>query len=386
MNVQEILGRHYRTKKAICVKTANGLIESVMEIQDQTADLPFIAPGLVDIQINGCFGWDFSSDVLTVEQWEEVVNKLLLHGVTNFCATLVTSDPRFIGDILSSIAVARRSSRIVAETLIGVHLEGPYISPDDGPRGAHPREFVCCPNWEEFCQLQELAQGAIRIVTLAPERPHALEFIQKAVASGVVVGIGHTNATAKQIAAAVACGASLSTHLGNGCHAVLPRHANYIYEQLGNDSLTASLIADGHHLPANVLKSFIRAKGVKRSILISDAVSLTGMPDGEYTLWGQRVEVKGNKVVLAGTKYLAGAASLLPVGVFNAVNLAGCRLEDAIDMASVTPLRLLGGKRQGLQVGATANIIVFEMGDQGLDIEKVYRHGVWVDGSVQIGA
>jgi N-acetylglucosamine-6-phosphate deacetylase len=120
--------------------------------------------------------------------------------------------------------------------------------------------------------------------------------------------------------------------------------------------------------------------------LISDAVSLTGMPDGEYTLWGQRVEVKGNKVVLAGTKYLAGAASLLPVGVFNAVNLAGCRLEDAIDMASVTPLRLLGGKRQGLQVGAIANIIVFQMGDQGLDIEKVYRHGVWVDGSVQIGA
>ncbi|HHV45204.1 MAG TPA: amidohydrolase family protein, partial [Firmicutes bacterium] len=257
---------------------------------------------------------------------------------------------------------------------------------EDGPRGAHPRQFVSFPDWEEFQRLQELAQGAIRIITLAPELPHALEFIEKAVAEGVVVGIGHTNATAKEVKAAVACGATLSTHLGNGCHAVLPRHADYIYEQLGNDGLMASFIADGKHLPANVLKSFIRAKGVQRSILISDAVSLTGLPDGAYTLWGQQVEVLRDKVVLAGTEYLAGAVSLLPVGVFNAVKLAGCLLEEAIDMASLNPLRLLGQKQRGLQVGAPANLIVFQMNDQDLAIKYVYCQGSRMDCSLEIGA
>jgi len=386
MNVQEVIGRHYRTKKTICITVSDGVIESIRDLPEQRADLPFIAPGLVDIQINGCFGWDFSSDILEIEDWEAVIQRLLVHGVTEFCPTIVTGDLRWIGRILQSIAKARQSSRLIARALIGAHLEGPYISPEDGPRGAHPRQFVSFPDWEEFQRLQELAQGAIRIITLAPELPHALEFIEKAVAEGVVVGIGHTNATAKEVKAAVACGATLSTHLGNGCHAVLPRHADYIYEQLGNDGLMASFIADGKHLPANVLKSFIRAKGVQRSILISDAVSLTGLPDGAYTLWGQQVEVLRDKVVLAGTEYLAGAVSLLPVGVFNAVKLAGCLLEEAIDMASLNPLRLLGQKQRGLQVGAPANLIVFQMNDQDLAIKYVYCQGSRMDCSLEIGA
>ena len=384
--MQEVIGRHYRTKKAICVTVSNGVIESIRDLPEQRTDLPYIAPGLVDIQINGCFGWDFGSDILNPAEWEAVVQRLLAHGVTEFCPTIVTGDLRWIGRILQSIAKARQSSRLIARALIGAHLEGPYISPEDGPRGAHPRQFVSFPDWEEFQRLQELAQGAIRIITLAPELPHALEFIEKAVAEGVVVGIVHTNATAKEVKAAVACGATLSTHLGNGCHAVLPRHADYIYEQLGNDGLMASFIADGKHLPANVLKSFIRAKGVQRSILISDAVSLTGLPDGAYTLWGQQVEVRGDMVVLAGTEYLAGAVSFLPVGVFNAVRLAGCLLEEAIDMASLNPLRLLGQKHRGLQVGAPGNLMVFQVDDQGLDVKGVYCQGSLVDPSAEIGA
>src|SRR5205807_1149747 len=170
------------------------------------------------------------------------------------------------------------------------HLEGPYISAEDGPRGAHPLAQVRPPDLGEFQRIQEAADGNIRLVTLAPELPGALAFIDKLTAAGVVVAIGHTAASPATIRDAVSAGARLSTHLGNGSHAMLPRHDNYLWEQLAADELWASIICDGHHLPAAVMRCILRVKTPARTILTCDAGSLAGLPSGRYREWDQELQ------------------------------------------------------------------------------------------------
>src|SRR5262249_29613719 len=173
------------------------------------------------------------------------------------CTTVITNAFDALVHGLSTIRRAREIDRDVARAVPAIHLEGPYISPEDGPRGAHPRRHVRPPDWDEFQRLQEAAGGLIRLVTLAPEHEVAIRFIEQLVAWGVVVSIGHTGATASQIREAISAGARLSTHLGNGCHAMLPRHDNYIWEQLAADELWASIICDGHHLPPAVVRCIV---------------------------------------------------------------------------------------------------------------------------------
>ena len=160
------------------------------------------------------------------------------------------------------------------------HVEGPYISPEDGPRGAHPARWVRPPDLEEFHRFQEAARGNIRLVTLSPEWPDATRFIEALTREGVVASIGHTRATSDEIAAAVSAGATLSTHIGNGAHATLPRHPNYIWDQLAEDRLAASFIVDGIHLAPAFLKVALRAKGLERAILVTDAVMPAGCAPG----------------------------------------------------------------------------------------------------------
>ncbi|SDM82795.1 N-acetylglucosamine-6-phosphate deacetylase [Paenibacillus sp. yr247] len=148
----------------------------------------------------------------------------------------------------------------VYKSVIGIHLEGPYVSEEDGPRGAHDKAYVRDPDWEEFAQWQEASGHRIRLVTLAPERKGAIHFIKMLKEAGVAVSIGHTCASLDVLEQAVAAGATLSTHLGNASHPVLPRHPNYIWNQLAEDRLWGTFIADGHHLSPAVLKAMLRAK------------------------------------------------------------------------------------------------------------------------------
>jgi N-acetylglucosamine-6-phosphate deacetylase len=238
---------------------------------------------------------------------------------------------------------------VVGAAVPGYHLEGPFIAPDDGPRGAHPKEHVRDPDRDEFARLQDAAGGRIRLVTLAPERPGALGLIEYLIKGGVVVAIGHTAATPQQIREAVSLGARLSTHLGNGSHAVLPRHDNYIWAQLAADELWASYIPDGHHLPASVVKSIVRVKTPGRAIITCDASSLAGLPPGRYREWGAEFEVQpGGKVVVPGTPFLAGSGVFTDTCVAGAIRMAGVSLAEAIDMASVRPRELLGLRPAGL--------------------------------------
>jgi N-acetylglucosamine-6-phosphate deacetylase len=330
-----------------------------------------VAPGLFDIQVNGFAGHDYNAPPFDDASVQAIVDALLALGVTQHLPTVVTgSHGRMLASI-RAVASARRDRRI-ARALPGLHLEGPYISPVDGPRGAHPMKHVRPPDWDEFQQFQEAAEGLIRLVTLSPEWDGAADFIAKLVAAGIVVALGHTDMTADQMRAAVDAGARLSTHLGNGSHASLDRHNNYFYQQLAEDRLWASLIVDGHHLPPPLTKIIARTKGAERLVLISDAVAAAGMPPGIHHFGDLRVEVSETKrVSLPGTPYLAGSALDLPSGIENVIRFAGVSLTDAIDMATLNPWELLSGPEhgRGLVPGAPADLVVFKWHDERKRLE-----------------
>jgi N-acetylglucosamine-6-phosphate deacetylase len=356
--------KHYATGRAIAITVEGGRIASIAD-SDQRPE-QWVAPAFFDPQINGCLGIAFASPSLTPEQVRTVADTCGAHGIGAFLPTLITASFEAFRHGFATLSKAIDTDAELARRIPGFHLEGPYLSGEDGPRGAHPKEHIRDPNWDEFQRLQEAAGGRIRMVTIAPERTGALSFIEKLAAAGVVVAIGHTAATGQQIRDAVQAGAKTSTHLGNGCHAVLPRHENYIWEQLANDDLWMSIIADGHHLPPAVVKCLVRAKGVSRTLLTCDASSLAGMPAGKYREWGADLEVlPSGKVVVAGTPFLAGSGHFTDRCIGNLVNFADVTLADAVDMATVRPRQLLGLPVHTLEAGQPADVVVFEWEEGG---------------------
>ncbi len=358
----QIVGRHYATGRAVHVDIADGTIREV-RAADETASLSWIGPGFVDVQSNGYGGQEFSSLDLTPEKVAEIAGRQASFGVTQFCPTVTTSSRETILHALAAIAAACQRWPRADYTIAGIHLEGPYISAEDGPRSAHPLSHCRPPDWREFERFQEAAQGRIRIVTLAAEYDESPEFIRRAVGSGVVVAIGHTSASSDQIRAAVDAGASLSTHLGNGAHRTLRRHPNYLWDQLGEDRLLASLIVDGHHLPPEVVRTFVRAKTADRCILVSDLSGLAGQPPGRYAseLCELEILADGRLVIAGQDQLLAGASYPIGVGVANVMRFAGVDLATAVEMASGRPAELLGRKANRLQPGDAADVTLFEL-------------------------
>ena len=335
----------------------DGRVHAIHEV-DTVNSKVWIAPALIDIQVNGFAGFDLNVATVTSEDVSAMVDALWRVGTGFLCPTVVTGSFEGISNSIRAIVDACEADSLVAHSVLGIHLEGPYISAEDGPRGAHPLEHVREPDWNEFQRWQDIAEGQITIVTLAPEKKGAIPFIEKLVANGIVVALGHTDASADDIRAAIDAGARLSTHLGNGAHALIRRHPNYIWEQLGADQLWASLIVDGHHLPPTVAKSMMRAKTLDRCLLVSDAVALAGMKPGIYQFAGKSVELTAERCVrLVGTEYLAGSAIELARGIENSVRFAGISLEEAVSLATLQPMRLLDAKKR---VAAQTNLILFE--------------------------
>jgi N-acetylglucosamine-6-phosphate deacetylase len=366
--------RHYATGEWVEIVCADGRIRSVSPAPPAilspchpvTLSAGWVAPALFDPQINGCDGHSFSSERLTVEGVRHVVRVCRRHGIGALCPTLVTNSHAALVHGMATIWRACANDPEVARAVPAVHLEGPFISAEDGPRGAHPRQHVRPPDWDEFRRLQDASGGLIRLVTLAPEHERAVLFIERLVASGVVVALGHTAATGAQIRDAVRAGARLSTHLGNGAHALLPRHDNYVWEQLAEDALWASLICDGHHLPPAVVRCMVRAKTPARIILTCDASSLAGLPPGRYGEWDQEFEVEpGGKVVVAGTGYLAGSGAFTDLCVGNVIRFAGVSLRDAVDMAGARPRQLLNLPPRRLEPGEPAELVLFDWQEGG---------------------
>lgn len=324
-------------------------------------------PGLVDLQVNGWDGVDFNQEELTLEQLDHVSAGMSAGGVTRYLPTIVTASRERLLHALARLgkamkAVERREAPTGALP-IGIHLEGPYLSGEPGYKGAHPAEHCRDPDWHEFQAFQRACGARIRLLTLAPERAEAVDFIQRVVESGVVVSIGHTAATGETIRAAVQAGATTVTHVGNGCAATLPRHPNLLWEELAEDALVGCFIADGHHLPDATLKVMLRAKGLERSVLVSDVQGLGGKPPGRYSTphLGEVELLPEGRAVVAGQRvFLAGAVARLHESwpVFHRVT--GGDLAAWSRLVSTNPLQALG------LAGDPNDIATFER--QGTDL------------------
>jgi len=353
------------TAEAVEITVENGIIADVSRLEasaERLPALPWLSPGWIDLQVNGYAGYDFNAEQVDAEQIEGATRALHARGVALYYPTVITGSKSRMLQGLAALAAYTRSGRCGHGSITGIHLEGPYLSGADGCRGAHPKDEVRDPDWEEFRQFQEAAGGLIRLVTLAPERDGAIAFIEKLVSEGIAVAIGHTKATGEQIDRAVRAGATISTHLGNGSEQVLARHPNYIWDQLADDRLWATFIPDGHHLAPPVLKAMFRAKRDK-AILVSDCVKFGGMPPGVYdSLIGGEVELhpNGRLNTVANPAILAGSAYSLERGLGNVLRYTDMSLAEAIAAVTARPARAAGLASAGrLELGCPAHLTLF---------------------------
>ena len=346
-----------------------GLIHRVSPLPraGQAEDLPYLGPALLDLQVGGCarHGGSLPGDGLA-----PIVRRLEASGTARHVVTLLTAPRERLVRGLRALSRTLRASPEAAAAVAGVHVEGPFISAEDGPRGRHVAAWVRPPDFEEFREWQEAAEGRIRLITLAPELPGALCFIERLTAAGVIAAIGHTAAEPGRIHEAVRAGARLSTHLGNGAHSLRPRLPDYVWQQLGEDDLTAALICDGAHLPPEVVRVFARAKGLERLVLVSGA----GVADS-------RVEDSGapSAPLVAAGAHRALEDRLLDWDVAHFLAYTGCGLGEAVGLCTHHPAALLGlpaGDGE-LAAGSPAHLVQFRYrpGDLRLEVLRTFRGG-----------
>jgi N-acetylglucosamine-6-phosphate deacetylase len=373
----------YRTGKPVAVTIENGKITGIHPLHKLPAPFNqwYIAPGLIDNQVNGFAGVSFGlgGSELTSEGVRKATHELWKRGVTSWLATLTTNSHNILLKNFELLGSMKKDPALHG-SMAGFHLEGPYISPIDGFRGAHPLLFVRKPDWNEFMEYYKASGSAILTVTIAPETEDAMGFIRKCTGMGIVVALGHHNASRKIVDDAVLNGARISTHLGNGCANLINRHDNPLWPQLANDGLMISIICDGFHLRDEEIKTFWKVKGTKNCIITSDVTSFAGMPPGQYTVEGGAVVELTEEGMLRypAQNVLYGSATPLSVGVAHIMKVTGCCLSDAITMAAANPAKLYGlNDRGSLEPGKRADLILFRVGEKDLIIGKT-----WVEGEL----
>jgi N-acetylglucosamine-6-phosphate deacetylase len=352
-------------------------ISAVDELISPPSTQHYLTPGFIDLQVNGFAGVDFNDPDISTEDISRAIRKMFGTGVTRFFPTIITASEKRIIACLRRLRSAKteflRHGLPEGHAMEAFHVEGPHISPETGPRGAHPLEHVRPPDADEFERWQEAADGNIRIVTFSPEWDGAPRYVAHLLKSGVVPSIGHTMADASSMEAAVEAGASMSTHLGNAAHPVLPKTQNYIWHQLSEDRLAASFIYDEIHIPRDFFRSAIRAKGIERSVLVTDAVMPAMCLPGPYRLGEVDVDLLENgSVVMRGENRLAGSALRMDRAVGNTVRSGGFSVREAVTMATINPARSgrVPGRQRGLTPGEKADLVLFEW-DNTADTVKI---------------
>lgn len=365
MSAEIYEGRDAVSGRAIRVSVRSGVIEET-EVVETHADLPWISHALVDLQVNGFDGVDINSADLTVDDVARMTRALAERGTGVWIPTVVTQSHEYICEILRTLATAMTRDPFVAAAIPCAHIEGPFISPLDGPRGAHERKFVRDISIDEVKRWQEIFP--IGYLTLSPHWEDTPKKIAAVRQLGVKVAIGHTHASAEQVAAASVAGATMSTHLGNGMEAEIARHPNLLWQQIADTSLDAGLIADGHHLPVAVLETVVRAKGVDHCFLVSDSVALAGFPPGRYTtpIGGDVMLSTTGRLTLAhDERLLAGSAVSLADCVRFAVRNTQLARSEVFAMAVSVPGRLVGelstwGTVGAISPGSAANLVLWD--------------------------
>ena len=304
--------------------------------------------GFVDLQVNGYKGIRFTSQDLTIEDIFKVTRALVKAGTIAFCPTLPTGSSSICRRNLRLLAEAKRD-RVLGRHILGFHLEGPFISPLEGARGAHPSNFIHKPDIELLKSFQDSAGGNIVLLTIAPETKNATALINYAVRNGIRISIGHHLADDETMAKSVKAGASASTHLGNGMPNMINRHQNPLWWQLACDDIYGMFITDGHHLPDDFIKVALRAKTISRFIVVSDSVHIAGLPHGKYDFCGEKVVLApSGRISFADTPYLAGSSANM-VQCMN--HLASLNLLDEGELWKVgrdNPMRYLGKQPSAL--------------------------------------
>jgi N-acetylglucosamine-6-phosphate deacetylase len=377
----KIEGLLYLDKTPVSVEIEDGKIVEVKRIEklsDENNPL-YIAPGLFDNQVNGYMGisFAFGGSELTIDGVKKATAGLWQKGITTYLPTLTTNSNETLIKNFKVLAKAKNDPSLNG-SLPGFHLEGPYISPDDGFRGAHPKQHVRKPDWKEFLSFYEASGKNILTVTIAPEMEGALDFIRNCTALGITVSLGHHNASKEIIDQAVLNGAKTCTHLGNGCANMINRHDNPLWPQLANDGLSISIICDGFHLRDEEIKTFYSVKGPEKTIITSDITSFAGLPPGEYLNEdGETIELMESGLLrYPAQNVLYGSATPITRGVVHIMNITGCTLGEAIRMGSTNPAKLYGLTDRGeIAPGKRADLIFFTIGERELNIKKTYVEG-----------
>lgn len=298
----------------------------------------------VDLQINGYGGVDFNAPGLTVEKVEAVTERLEADGTCGYLPTIVTGNPETTIETLRVIAAARKKSARCERNILGVHLEGPFISAEPGAVGTHPIEWVAKPSMDLFGRFQDACGGLVRLVTVAAEIPGMPEFVKQLSAQGVVVSLGHQMAASPEdIKPCIDAGAKAFTHLGNGIPNMIPRHNNIIFTALAEDRASVMFIPDGHHLPDTMLKVYTRAVPLKRLIAVSDAQYPAGMPPGEYDVCGAHARLEPNGLLWNPSRNcLVGATTPMAAMMRLLQDRIGLSSDECIAIGRDNPRSLIG--------------------------------------------
>jgi N-acetylglucosamine-6-phosphate deacetylase len=333
---------------------------TVIDLSDDFADA-ILSPGFVDIHMHGGAGLDVMQDLPA--ELPRLHRFLATHGVTGYFPTTVAAPLDQTCVALERLADAIEAAQdspasngdAVQARPLGIHLEGPFLS--HKRRGAHPPEYLVEPTLKIFERLWQAARGHVRMMTIAPELPGAIEVIAEAARRNVCVSIGHSDAVLEAARAGVRAGARHATHTFNAMRPLDHRDPGILGEVLTDRQLSADIIADGIHVAPAVVQLFLQAKGIERAVLITDATAATGMPDGAYQLGPTQVQVKDGKCMMDGK--LAGSVLTMDRAVRNVTRFAGWSLQEAVRAATLNPTRAVGLSQHGhLAPGAEANIIV----------------------------
>jgi N-acetylglucosamine-6-phosphate deacetylase len=378
---ETITGLLYSDNKPVSITINEGRIiriKRMKKLPEGSLNL-YISPGLIDNQVNGFAGvsFTFGGGELTAEGVKKATQELWKTGVTTYLPTLTTNSYELLKKNFTTIGKVKDDPALLG-SIPGFHLEGPYISPADGYRGAHPLKFVRKPDWSEFISLYEASGNNILQITVAPETDGALDFISKCVEKGIVIALGHHNASAQLISEAVDHGARIATHIGNGCANMINRHVNPLWPQLADDRLIISIIGDGFHLNPEEIRVFYKIKGPDKTIITSDVTGYGSLPPGKYiTEEGDSIELTSAGMLrYPAQNVLYGSASPLKKGVMNVIRVTGCSLAEAIGMVTTNPARLYKLNDRGvIETGKRADLILFKIVDNEMVIMKTIVNG-----------
>ena len=378
---ETITGILYSDNKPVSITIKDGIITGIKRIKKLPAGNEglIIAPGLIDNQVNGFAGvsFTFGGGTLSGDDVKKATEELWKAGVTTYLPTLTTNSHELLLKNFSVLGKLKDDPALLG-SIPGFHLEGPFISPVDGYRGAHPLMHVRKPDWKEFLTLNKAAGNGIIHVTIAPEVEGAMDFIDKCKAAGIVVALGHHNGNAQQVTEAIDRGARIATHLGNGCANMINRHINPLWPQLSDDRLMISIIGDGFHLNPEEIRVFYKVKGPGKTIITSDVTSFASLNPGKYiTEEGETIELTPEGMLrYPAQNVLYGSASPVKKGVVNVMKVTGCSLAEAIRMTSFNPAKLYGLDDRGeIAKGKRADIILFKLINDEMVIKKTYVRG-----------